>query len=219
MPKINKNKFFLLILAIIFVLSLVACVPSNTDDNGNDDDNNPPVGDPGTPFTDATLLTRDYAGKDFFTDGIGVVTLVNCVDGDTAIFRSPSKGTFTVRFLGIDTPESTYKLEPWGMSASNFTKTKLTGATEIVLETEAPTPELDTTGDRYLAWAWVDGRLLNLELIEQSYTASKGVTGSKYQQTLYDADMRIQAYKLRIWGTEKDPAFDYSKQGIVRGRS
>lgn len=195
-----KTKLLLLLIGLFCVFGLVGC----------EDPEDPK--ESGTPYTDELTLTKEYEGKEFLKDGIGVVTLVNPIDGDTAFFRSAGK-VFSVRFLGVDTPESTYKVEPWGEKASQFTKNKLNKAKQIILESEKDTPEKDNN-DRYLAWVWVDGRLLNLELVEESYAWSKGLSGSKYEQVFYDADLNIQKYKLRIWGTAKDPDFDYSSQGI-----
>ena len=52
-----------------------------------------------------------------------------------------------------------------GRKAALFTKTKLMQAKEIVLESEGEKPEKDSN-DRYLAWVWVDGRLLNLKSLK-----------------------------------------------------
>jgi micrococcal nuclease len=153
-----------------------------------------------------------YEDKNFVADGYGEVELVRCVDGDTAVF-SEGSGSFTVRFLGINTPESTYKFEPWGKAASTFTCNKLTNATTIVLEYD-PSSDARTDGNgRYLGWVWYDGRLLNLELVEEAYTGSKGIAGSKYANTFYQAEFKTQDSDRRIWG-EDDPDFDYSLDGI-----
>ena len=164
-----------------------------------------------TCYTDDLTMDFSYENTDFIADGIGEVDLVSCVDGDTAIFTEGS-GTFSVRFLGINTPESTYKLEPWGKPASTFTCDKLTNATTIVLEYDASTTRTDGN-ERYLAWVWYDGRLLNLELVEESYTGSKGVGGMKYENIFYSAEFSAQALKQRIWGQD-DPTFDYSLDGV-----
>jgi endonuclease YncB( thermonuclease family) len=197
-----KTKILLFLVGIFGVIGLVGC------DNGG----TTLPEKPGTPYTDGLKLTREYEGKDFLTDGIGVVQLASPVDGDSAIFRSGSK-SFQVRFLAIDAPESTYRVEPWGEKAALFTKTKLMQAKEIVLESEGEKPEKDSN-DRYLAWVWVEGRLLNLVLVEESYSSTKGLSGSKYEQVFYDADLRTQKFKLRIWSSQPDPDFDYSRQGI-----
>lgn len=172
-----------------------------------------------TPYTDKLKLTLSYNGKSFLKDGIGVVTLSNPVDGDTAIFKEGNT-TFTVRFNGVNTPESTYKLEPWGLSASKFTKRCLLNAYKIVLQCDTiKTNRLDSTGKRYLAWVWyqpnedADFRLLNLELVEKCYSTSKA-SGMNYADTLLDADMLAQKNNVRIWNREvKDPDYDYSETG------
>jgi endonuclease YncB( thermonuclease family) len=196
------KKLILFLLLGLFAFGLVAC------------DNTPPEEEWVIQlYTQQTTLERDYAGKDFFQHGIGVVTLVSVADGDTATFRTATSDPFRVRFLGIDTPESTYRIDPWGKAASDYTANRLLNATTIVLEAEGNSPLLDSTGTRYLAWIWVDGKLLNLELIEESFTTSKGVSGSKYADVLFAADMRTQTKGKRIWG-ERDPNFDYSKEGV-----
>lgn len=195
------KKFLLLLLLGIFSFSLIAC------------DNKPGEEEWEIHYyTNRTTLERDYTGKDFFLHGIGEVTLVSVADGDTAMFKTATSQPFRVRFLGIDTPESTYRIDPWGKAASDYTANRLNNATKIVLEAEGNQPVLDSTGTRYLAWVWVDGKLLNLELIEESFTTSKGASGSKYAEVIFNADMRTQTKGKRIWG-EQDPGFNYSIEG------
>lgn len=166
-----------------------------------------------TPETDALQLKANYVGKDFLEDGIGVATVVQYVDGDTTIFRTLHGSNITVRYNGIDTPESTYKVEPWGFAAANFTKEKLKNATTIVLQTEDGLPgkvNLDNNG-RYLAWVWADGRLVNLEIVECGLSKSKA-TETQYKES-FGAATRITALSgVRVYG-EKDPDYDYSKEG------
>ncbi len=161
-----------------------------------------------TTYTDETTIDFEYANKDFIDDGEGEVTLVSCTDGDTAVFSTGSK-SFPVRFLGIDTPESTYRIDPWGKTASAYTCDKLTNATEIVLEADG---ERTDGNGRYLAWVWYDGRLLNLELIEQAFSNAKGTYDTKYEDVVYDAELRTQITQRRVWG-EDDPNYDYSLEG------
>lgn len=161
-----------------------------------------------TTYTDETIIDFEYSNKNFITDGVGEVTLVSCTDGDTAVFSTGSN-SFPVRFLGIDTPESTYRIDPWGKAASLYTCDKLTNATEIVLEADGD--RMDGNG-RYLAWIWYDGRLLNLELIEQAFSNAKGTYDTKYEDVVYDAELRTQITQRRVWG-EDDPSYDYSLEG------
>lgn len=186
-----------------------------------DPSSQPNLGDPEieTPYTDELKLTASFAGKSFINDGIGEVTLASSTDGDTAIFKEGNK-SFTVRFNGINTPESTYKLEPWGIAASKFTKGILESAYKIVLQADTlKTNRFDSTGQRYLAWVWYqkdassDFRLLNLEIIENSFSASKA-SGMLYADTFLDADMEVQQQNFRIWNRDvQDPDYDYSDTG------
>lgn len=196
------KKLLTLVLTALLVFSLTAC---------EDDTDEPKEVDTNlyTKYTDETKMDFTYEGKNFLTDGVGEVTLSRCTDGDTAQFSTGSN-TFAVRFLGIDTPESTYRLDPWGKAASSYTCDKLTNASTIVLESEG---EKTDGNDRYLAWVWYDGKLLNLELVEQAYSGAKGLGGSKYEDLFYEVESSVQNTDRRVWG-EKDPDFDYSLDGV-----
>ena len=58
------------------------------------------------------------------------------VDGHTIHLRPESGGEKKVRFIGVDTPESTRGVEPYGEEAVAYTKKKLTGRT-VRLELDA----------------------------------------------------------------------------------
>ena len=61
-----------------------------------------------------TKLTQEYEGKEFFSDGIEVVTLNSCVDGDTAHFNLQNGRLLKVRFLGVILPNQQEQLNPMG---------------------------------------------------------------------------------------------------------
>lgn len=90
------------------------------------------------------------------------------VDGDTAKFKLDEE-IITVRFLGIDTPETVHPSlgeQPYGKEASNYTKEKLQNANKIELEYDSNSSKTDKYG-RHLAWIWVDDSLLQEELIRE----------------------------------------------------
>ena len=68
------------------------------------------------------------------------VTVRSYIDGDTTHFEVPSNissnGVLKARYVCVNTPESTGKIEEWGKKASNFTKEKLRTPT---LFTSSPT--------------------------------------------------------------------------------
>ena len=155
-----------------------------------------------------TKLEQDYAGKEFFRDGIGEVTLERCVDGDTAHFKSNGR-LLKVRFLGIDTPESTGAIEPYGKKAANYTASFLKNAKTIVIQSDGNKPEADSTGDRYLGWVWADGKLVNLAVVQKGYSFAKGYIDTRYEDVLYKADRQASEKKWNIWSGKKDDLFNY----------
>lgn len=206
--KAKKLSFLLASIVLMFVM-LVGCGGGKNPENYTYT----------TPKTDALKLEKTWEGKDFLKDGIGEVKLVTNVDGDTTIVSVPGySGTITLRYLGVDTPESTYRVEPWGFAASDFTKGKLKNAKTIVVESDPLTTVKDGNG-RYLAWVWYrnseteDFRLLNLELVENAFSASKG-TSLSYEDTFLGADYAVRDAGCRYWG-QKDPNYDETKIGEI----
>lgn len=102
-------------------------------------------------------------------------TVVRVVDGDTAVVRLRDK-TEKVRFIGVDTPESTIEHEPYGKEASRYTKSRLEGKT-VFLQV-GPEPR-DRYG-RLLAYVWLQrptslndkqlrAKLFNAQLLLNGY--------------------------------------------------
>lgn len=61
--------------------------------------------------------------KDGTTEKVASDAFVNYVDGDTTHVETLNLGyTVKIRYLSIDTPESTSEIEEWGLSASNYSK-------------------------------------------------------------------------------------------------
>lgn len=156
-------------------------------------------------YIDQVSIDFEYEGKDFTSDGVGKVTLVRSVDGDTAHFTDLSGDYVKVRFLGIDTPESTIEHEPWGKAASRFTANILNNAKEIVLYQEEQ--KTDAYG-RYLAFVWADGILVNLYVIQEGYSNSTLGSKSKYFEAFITASLEVSKTGRRFWG-ELDPDFTY----------
>lgn len=214
MKKLNFKKFFLSLLLILFAITIVGCKDPN---NNNGDDKQYTVEDLKTEYTNKLKLETSFENKKFLLEGIEKVTLLRVIDGDTAHFVDGARNTLKIRFLGINTPESTIRIAPWGKQASVYVKNILENAYEIVIEANeiGVAPEVDTTGERYLGYVWYrktateDLRLLNLEIIEQCFSYFTGETSSlKYGQTMMDAYVAVKKTKLRVFG-EKDPHYDY----------
>lgn len=210
----NKHKLIAGLLSGLFLISLASC-DSDTDSSS-------------VQFIDyaaQTKLTYNYEGKDFLKDGIGEVTLVTKIDGDTAHFKSvvSSSGTIKGRYNCIDTPESTGMIEPWGHGASEYNGKLLTEAKHIVLTTDKADstagPALDSTGGRYLLYVWVanvdnptldDFINVNLSICQQGWSKAKGVSGKEYADAFTNADIQAKNLKLHLWSDDADPDFNYS---------
>ena len=94
------------------------------------------------------------------------VKFSSCIDGDTARFIMDKK-EIKVRFLAIDTPETNHPKkgeEPYGREAKEYTCDKITNAQKIELEFDDGSDEKDKY-NRYLAWVYTDGTLLQSELV------------------------------------------------------
>lgn len=129
------------------------------------------------------------------------VEYVKGVDGDTAKFKINGE-EITVRFLAVDTPESvhpTKEVEDYGVEASNFTKEKLKNAKRIELEFDNNSDKKDKY-DRYLAWIWVDGELLQNLLIEEGLAKVAYLYGDyKYTSILQKNEKIAKEKGLNIW--------------------
>lgn len=153
------------------------------------------------------------------------VTVRTFIDGDTVHFNvsrsTISTGVLKARFLGVDTPESTGKIEEWGKAASKFTKEKLQNATSIYIESDSAKWETDSTGSRYLAWIWYqtdadsDYRLLNLELLQEGLAHPYNIGGKVYTDSLEKAAKQAQKRKIHLYSEENDPDFHYGEAIVL----
>ena len=175
-------------------------------------------------------LTLDYKGKDFYVDGIEQVDLLTPIDGDTAHFSTSSGVTLKARFFGIDTPESTGKVQEWGVPASDFTKEKLKAAKAngtIVVSSPQDNyakPSPDSTGSRYVSLVWINETvkdapldqlyLLNLWIVQEGLSMKKNVsTYPNFEASFDAAENQAKVYKKKMWSGERDETFNYGEEG------
>lgn len=129
------------------------------------------------------------------------VNLSKCTDGDTAHFLINGEDK-TARFLAIDTPETKHPskgVEPYGKEASEFTCNALKNANEITLEYD-PNSEQTDKYQRELVWVYVDGELLQKQLIEQGLAKVDYLYGEYlYTSDLMQAQELAKSQNLGIW--------------------
>lgn len=173
-------------------------------------------------------LALDYEGKDFFTQGVGEFDLWMTIDGDTAHFTpkvtTTSSDTVKARFYGIDTPESTGRIQPYGKQASNFTKDKLLNASKngtIVLagvSSEYAVPETDAN-KRHLCCVWINETVknapkdqltnLNLWIIQEGYSDPGSLNKMpEYEETFLAAFNQAKSAKLKKFSGQDDPLYN-----------
>lgn len=169
------------------------------------------------------LEAVDYAASVTLDEGSTTakveVTVKTFVDGDTTHFNVPTSvmptGVLKARYLGINTPESTGKIEEWGKKASNFTKEKLSSATSIIIESDDANWNADSTGDRYLVWVWYKTadsdvyRNLNIEILQEGLAIASNSANNTYGSTCVKAIDQAKALKLNVYSGEQDPDFYY----------
>ena len=153
------------------------------------------------------------------------VTVKSHIDGDTTHFYVDKvvseNGVLKARYLAINTPESTGKIEEWGKAASKFTKEKLMSATSIIIESDDSNWNLDSTGDRHLVWVWYktsedsDYRNLNLEILQNGLAIASNARDNRYGEICVKAIDQAKKLKLYVHSYEKDPDFPYGEATVI----
>ncbi len=219
------------ILALLAALSillgcLAGCDQTTPANDGTEPNGSETVGSNETPTEDSSEIDLiDYAVEvklDFDSATVKQeVTVKNYVDGDTTHFYVPTEiaenGLLKARYLAVNTPESTGKIEEWGKKASAFTKEKLSSSDSIVIESDNGTWNLDSTGGRHLVWVWYrpEGtdtyRNLNIELLQNGLALASSSADNQYGEICMAAIAQAKAAELHIYSNEDDPEFYYGE--------
>jgi micrococcal nuclease len=131
----------------------------------------------------------------------GTYTVQRVVDGDTIALTNGAR----VRLIGVNTPETVKPnspVEPFGPEAKQFTQRLIDeshGQVRLQLDRE----RVDKY-DRFLAYVWVDGRLLNEELVQAGL--AKAELQYRYSSTMKTrfrrAEEAAQAAHRGIWSLQ-----------------
>ncbi len=206
----NTIKFLSLILLLCIVIGCVVSCDNNTTDNESETEG-------------GQLEWVDYASQaklDMSSPTLKQEASVKqFIDGDTTHFNVPASvmdnGVLKARYLAINTPESTGQIEEWGKKAAAYTKTALSEAVSIILESDTATWDADSTGGRYLVWVWyktakdTEYRNLNLEILQAGLAIASNSANNRYGELCMKAIDQAKAYKLYVYSGEQDPDFYY----------
>jgi micrococcal nuclease len=219
----------MLLVIVMLAGSLIACGP-NQGTGSETGDTSTDTGSTNTDTSSDEPQFVDYASQLKFDPDSGKMwtyaTVKSYIDGDTTHFfvdkSLVEEGYVKARYLGINTPESTGIVEPWGKKASNYTKTQLQKAEKIkngiIIESDTDGWDLDSTGARYLLWVWYktsengEYRNLNIEILQQGLAFGSGTTSNTYSEYTTNALYQATSMKLLVFNKkQKDPDFYYGK--------
>jgi micrococcal nuclease len=127
-----------------------------------------------------------------------LVNVVRVIDGDTIEVEINGK-TESVRYIGIDTPETVDPRKPvqcFGVEASNKNK-ELVGGKMVRLEKDIT--DRDKYG-RLLRYVWLGDTLINQALTEQGFAKSYSYPPDiKYQDKFIEAERKAREDKIGLW--------------------
>lgn len=153
----------------------------------------------------------EVSGKEVSSLLTATVTYV--MDGDTAQVTIAGGGEERVRFIGVDTPESTLgKSDPYGKEATAYTKNKLEGQ-QVWLELDVA--ERDRYG-RILAYIWLEepknfseeeirSKMFNASLLLKGYAQVMTVPPNiKYVDYFMSFQREARDTDMGIWGLARE---------------
>ncbi len=119
--------------------------------------------------------------------------VVHVSDGDTIVVELEGRKE-RVRLIGVDAPEKAQK--PWGPRAKAFTMALVLGKT---VRLELDVQERDKYG-RLLAYVFIDGTFVNLELLKAGYAVLYTVPPNvKHVQAFRQAQVEAREKGVGVW--------------------
>jgi micrococcal nuclease len=137
--------------SVLWLMVMLACSGLNL---------SPPVDTP-TPPLEPTATPTQTAGLPQPDGDLETVTVAAIIDGDTIELANGRR----VRYIGINTPE---REQPYYHEATEINR-QLVAGRQVQLERDVES--IDQYG-RILAYVWVDGTMVNLEIVQQGYANS-----------------------------------------------
>ena len=188
----------LTIALFIVMLGTSACLPANTRSDGN------------ARATDLTSSSSAGEASSLPTPRVREGVVLRVVDGDTAHIAIDGVRE-KVRFIGVDTPESTIEIEPFGKTAAAFTNKSLPRNTRVWVETDVE--QRDRYG-RLLAYVWtarpvaatdeqIRAKMFNARLALEGYAQQMTVPPNvRYADYFYRYVGEARGAERGLWSTD-----------------
>lgn len=161
--------------------------------------------------------------KPVITNSFVGAKVTKVVDGDTIKVLLNGK-EYTVRMIGVDTPETVHPNKPvqfYGKEASNYTKSQLTGK---VVYLQKDVSETDRYG-RLLRYVWVSrpssdnpseieikNHMYNAILVKNGYAHSATFQpDSRYSNIFVGLEREARSKNLGLWNASKEAEFNRAK--------
>ncbi|SMB90253.1 nuclease homologue [Thermanaeromonas toyohensis ToBE] len=160
-------------------------------------------------LTFLTLLAYNLFPRDRGIAGLLLEGKVHqVIDGDTIMVILADGREEKVRFIGVNTPEISGQVQPYGLEAKAYTKKRLDGR-RIYLELD--TAERDKYG-RLLAYVWLErpqnkslpeirAKMFNAELLLEGYAQVMTVPPNvKYAEIFKQLEKEARNARKGLWG-------------------
>ncbi|MBS3986232.1 MAG: thermonuclease family protein [Selenomonadales bacterium] len=156
-------------------------------------------------------VTVDSATTAIRTSAVQVTSIT---DGDTIRVRLSSGQEERVRLIGVDTPESTTEIEPFGKEAAAFTRQQLEGKT---VHLELDVSERDRFG-RLLAYIWLEqptsdtvaevrAKMFNARLLLEGFARIMTIAPNvKYSEMFVTLEREARNANKGLWAATAPPA-------------
>lgn len=150
------------------------------------------------PASSTSMNTSNVAGASCIPSNVPQTgKVVQVIDGDTIRVTLDQDGlTYSVRYIGMDTPENTSQVEYFGLEATTK-NTELVGGKTVILIKDVS--ETDSFG-RLLRYVLVDNMFVNYELVAQGYANIASYPPDiACIPTFQTAEQQASASKLGLW--------------------
>jgi micrococcal nuclease len=147
------------------------------------------------PLAAGLVLTLTLAGCVPVATTPETVRVTRVIDGDTIVISGGER----VRYIGIDTPELGEEPEPLAEEATTANREMVDGKT---VRLERDVSETDRFG-RLLRYVWIDGTMVNAELVRMGLAEAKEYPpDTRYQPLLEAAELEARLAGRGMWGRD-----------------